>query len=132
MEELIEHIIVIQENSKCRIVPYVKGTVSEQLHQLQAIVGGNIERAAEDDSGHTLFVNEEGPFRKAKINWLATKIMGWAQIYGTAVIARTVIDGDGEVIICGMDINEAVTYLRELAQKLNHTILIEVGGDTEC
>lgn len=127
-----EHIIVINENSTCRIVPFEHSTTDAELHRLQELVHGYIEIVHGIGKNIIMIVDEEGAFKNYPLNRLATEITGGTPIVGTAVLAQTAVNDEGEQLICGTDINEAVEYLTDLAQKLNHTIHIEVGGDTEC
>lgn len=124
-----EHIIVIKEDSTCRIVPYVQGTTKAQLHQLQKLVGGYIQIVPYKRQDFIMIVDEEGVFKDTGLNRLATEATGGTPIMGTAVIAKTaVINDEGEGDICGMSMNEAVERLSDIAKTTNHKICIEIGG----
>lgn len=128
-----EHVILIKEDSTCRVVPFEHSTTQEELHRLQQLVGGYIETVPCKGQNFIMLVDEEGTFKDYHVNGLASEATRYnAVIMGKAVIAQVAVNDEGEQLICGMGINEAVEYLTDLAQKLNHTIHIEVGGDTEC
>ena len=128
-----EHIIVIREDSTCRIIPYAQDSTSEQLKQLQTLVGGQIETVPCKGQDLIMLVDEEGTFKDYHVNKLASEVTRFnAVIIGKAVIAKTAVDADGESDIVGMSVNEAVEWLMTLARDKGHSICIEVGGDTEC
>ena len=126
-----EHIIVIREDSTCRIIPYAQGSTSEQLKQLQTLVGGYIETVPCKGRDFIMIVDEEGAFKDCHMNKLATEATkhGTTVIMGTAVIAKTAVDADGETDIVGMSANEAVEWLVTLGRENGHAISMKVGGD---
>lgn len=101
-----EYIVVIAPNGKCTVETYAQGTVSDQLRQLQKLVGGYIQIVPYKYQDFIMIVDEEGVFKDTGLNRLATEATGGTPIMGTAVIAKTAVMDDGEEAICGMSIEE--------------------------
>lgn len=109
------YIVVIATNGECTVEKYVQGTVLDQLHQLQELVGGYIQIVPYKCQDFIMIVDEEGLFKDTGLNRLATEATGGTPIMGTAVIAKTAVIDDGEEAICGMNLAEAKRWLSDLA-----------------
>lgn len=82
------------ENRKVTLIDIANGTPDEELHAMQAAVGGYIEvvRISEDAA---LIVDEEGLLKALNQNALAS-LVARQQIVGTALLVGTAFDADGE------------------------------------
>lgn len=86
------------ENRKVTLTDIANGTPADELHALQAAVGGYIETVtlAEDA---VMIVNEEGLLKCLNQNALAS-LVARQQIVGTAVIVGLDVNADGETVFC--------------------------------
>ena len=86
------------ENRKVTLTDIQNGTPDEELHALQAAVGGYIETVtlAEDA---VMIVDEEGLLKALNQNALAS-LVARRQIVGTAVIVGLIVNADGERVFC--------------------------------
>lgn len=86
------------ENRKVTLIEIAGGTPDEELHAMQAAVGGYIETVtlAEDAA---MIVDEEGLLKCLNQNALAS-LVARQQIVGTAVIVGLGVDADGERVFC--------------------------------
>ena len=86
------------ENRKVTLIDIDNSTPDEELHALQAVVGGHIETVtlAEDA---VMIVDEEGLLKCLNQNALAS-LVARQQIVGTAVIVGLTVNADGERVFC--------------------------------
>ena len=86
------------ENRKVTLTDIANSTPEEELHALQAAVGGYIEvvRISEDAA---LIVDEDGLFKALNQNALAS-LVARQQIVGTALLVGVTVDADGERVFC--------------------------------
>jgi hypothetical protein len=86
------------ENRKVTLIDIANGTPDEELHAMQAAVGGYIEvvRISEDAA---LIVDEEGLLKVLCQNALAS-LVARQQIVGAALLVGVTIDADGEQVFC--------------------------------
>lgn len=86
------------ENRKVMLTDIANSTPDEELHAMQAAVGGYIETVtlAEDA---VMIVNEEGLLKCLNQNALAS-LVARQQIVGTAVIVGLDVNADGERVFC--------------------------------
>lgn len=86
------------ENRKVTLIDIANSTPDEELHAMQAAVGGYIEtvRISEDAA---LLVDEEGLLKVLNQNALAS-LVSRQQIVGTALLVGVETDADGEQVFC--------------------------------
>ena len=101
----MKHVLVIRPDGTIKQRSWPKGT-NEQLHFLQAQVGGYIETVRTGTPGIIMIVNEEGLIRGLQYNELATRVylegMGASPIMGPAVLVS-----DAGEEFDGMDTGDA-------------------------
>ena len=86
------------ENRKVTLTDIPKSTPDEELHAMQAAIGGYIEvvRISEDAA---LIVDEEGLLKVLCQNALAS-LVARQQIVGPALMVGTAVNADGEQVFC--------------------------------
>lgn len=86
------------ENRKVTLIDIANSTPDEELHAMQAAIGGYIEtvRISEDAA---LIVDEEGLLKVLNQNALAS-LVSRQQIVGTALLVGVETDADGEQVFC--------------------------------
>lgn len=90
--------VLMIENRKVTLTDIPNSTPDEELHAMQAAVGGYIETVtlAEDA---VMIVDEEGLLKALNQNALAS-LVARQQIVGPALLVGVTVNADGEQVFC--------------------------------